>query len=214
MFRTACTRFTDAHTHIRVISRWYPPALRRRNTKSKRSRRNRSEYAAEVAGRSSIKSPRCDLEAFSSVVDAEITPVAKDFHARASFSPTIMNSMPLRKCVTVIVVVYLCGFVSCKYCTNGDMREFLSDFKQLEGCKILIGNLQVVLFDRATKQSFENISFPELEEVTGFLLFYQVPGLVNIGKMFPNLKIVRGMQVIHNYAFILYNLPDLEEVHF
>lgn len=74
------------------------------------------------------------------------------------------------------------------------------------------GYLQVVLFDRATVETFRNITFPELEEVTGYFLIYQVPGLLSLGKMFPNLKIVRGMEVISNYAFILFNLYDLQEV--
>lgn len=125
------------------------------------------------------------------------------------------NPTPLRTFyVAVLAIVYLCNSSSCKYCPSVDVRAVVSDFDNLKGCRIIVGNLQVVLFDRATPETFRNISFPELEEVTGYVVFFLVPGLKSIGAMFPNLKIIRGMEVLHNFAFIIYDLADLEEVGF
>lgn len=117
----------------------------------------------------------------------------------------------LAKCFCLLIA-YLMGFVCGKYCGNVDVRSNLTDFRRLEGCKVVAGFLQIVLFERATVGTFENISFPELEEITGYFLVFQVSGLLSIGKMFPNLKIVRGLEVINNHAFILYRVDDLEEV--
>ncbi|GJQ65342.1 putative tyrosine-protein kinase receptor [Trypoxylus dichotomus] len=104
------------------------------------------------------------------------------------------------------------GAVYAKFCSDIDLRGNVSHFEKLAGCKVVVGYLQIVLFDEATVDTFRGITYPELEEITGYFLIFQVPGLLSIGKLFPNLRIIRGMEVIMNYAFMLYNVTDLMEI--
>ncbi|KAL1110147.1 hypothetical protein AAG570_008224 [Ranatra chinensis] len=61
-------------------------------------------------------------------------------------------------------------------------------FAELKGCTIVEGFVHIVLIDNADFSDFENISFPELREITDYLLLYRVCGLHSIGKIFPNLS--------------------------
>lgn len=114
--------------------------------------------------------------------------------------------------VRYVLLTGLFAMASGEFCADVDVRGNVSHFKKLAGCKVVVGYLQIVLFDRANTETFQGISYPELEEITGYFLIFQVPGLLSIGKLFPNLKIIRGMEVIMNYAFMLYNVTDLTEV--
>ncbi|KAL4715778.1 hypothetical protein ACJJTC_006357 [Scirpophaga incertulas] len=78
--------------------------------------------------------------------------------------------------------------------------------RQLADCVVILGNLHVHLMD------YQNVTFPQLREVTGFVVFYRVNGLESIGQMFPNLSVIRGKQVLYNYALIIYDMPHLKEV--
>jgi insulin receptor len=49
-------------------------------------------------------------------------------------------------------------------------------------------------------------------EITGFLLVYRVFGLKSIGSLFPNLIVIRGHNLLTNYALIIYGNKDLQEV--
>src|SRR5699024_8375577 len=37
-------------------------------------------------------------------------------------------------------------------------------------------------------------------------------GLQSIGKLFPNLSVIRGRQLLHNYAFVVYEMFNLKEI--
>lgn len=83
---------------------------------------------------------------------------------------------------------------------------------QLTDCVVILGNLHILLLEQTHKEDFRNITFPKLREVTGFVVFYRVNGLESIGQLFPNLAVIRGKQVLYNYALIIYDMPDLKEV--
>nr|ATU31392.1 insulin receptor [Maruca vitrata] len=83
---------------------------------------------------------------------------------------------------------------------------------KLQGCRVIEGQLSIVLMEKATVASFENISFPELREVTDFIKIYRAKGIRNLGDIFPNLTVVRGMQLYKDYALVVYDSAHLESL--
>lgn len=67
----------------------------------------------------------------------------------------------------------------------------------------------ISLMDRYNESHYENWSFPLLTEITDFLLVYRVNGLKTLMKLFPNLRIIRGNQLIKDYALIVYEMMHL-----
>lgn len=125
------------------------------------------------------------------------------------YEMTMNSKFLLIRCA---IIASLFGTVYGRFCSDVDVRENVSHFEKLAGCKVVVGYLQIVLFDMATVDTFQGITYPELEEITGYFLIFQVPGLLSIGRLFPNLRVIRGMEVIMNYSFMLYNVTDLMEV--
>lgn len=74
------------------------------------------------------------------------------------------------------------------------------------------GFLQIVLIDHANETSFESLSFPELREITGYLLLYRVNGLKSLAKLFPNLSVIRGQDLFMSYAIAIYEMVHLQEL--
>lgn len=58
-------------------------------------------------------------------------------------------------------------------CQSVDIRNNVSNFYKLKGCRMVEGYVQILLFDNAKPSEFANISFPELKEITGYLLLYR-----------------------------------------
>jgi insulin receptor len=72
------------------------------------------------------------------------------------------------------------------------------------------GFVRVVLIDRANESEYDKFSFPELREITGYLLIYRVTGLTSLGRMFPNLTVIRGNSLFVDYALVVYEMFDLQ----
>ncbi|CAG4959491.1 unnamed protein product [Parnassius apollo] len=83
---------------------------------------------------------------------------------------------------------------------------------RLKNCTVVLGNLHVLLLEKTRREHFTNVSFPKLKEITGFLVVYRVRGLESLGQLFPNLARIRGAQLLYNYALIVYDMPNLEEI--
>lgn len=88
----------------------------------------------------------------------------------------------------------------------------MSHFKKLANCTIIEGHLRIVLIDNGIAADYENIQFPMLREVTDYVLFFRVMGLQSLAKMFPNLSVIRGRKLLHNYAFVIYEMLHLQEI--
>ena len=118
----------------------------------------------------------------------------------------------------LIFTFILCGVCvsHCRICHSIDIRNDIAGFEQkLRNCTVIAGFLQIVLLDGRlyTERDFQNLSFPELTEITEYLLLYRVYGLTSLGKLFPNLSVIRGATVFKNYAFIIHNMPAMREVN-
>ncbi|KOC66875.1 Insulin-like receptor [Habropoda laboriosa] len=97
-------------------------------------------------------------------------------------------------------------------CQSIDIRNSVTFFSRLKGCRVIEGYLQILLIDNAEPQEYANISFPELKEITGYLLFYRVKGLRSIGRLFPNLTVIRGHSLFINYALVVFEMMNLQEI--
>lgn len=68
----------------------------------------------------------------------------------------------------------------------------------------------IALVDKYNSSDYQNLTFPNLTEVTGFVIFYRVNGLTNIGKLFPNLRYIRGNELLNDYALVIYEMMHLK----
>lgn len=92
--------------------------------------------------------------------------------------------------VIVLVLVLHVTSISTKEqeCTSIDFRNspdygvYNKSIDALKNCTIVRGFLQVVLMDSTKEEEFNHMVFPLLKEVTGFVFFFRVRGLKNIGK--------------------------------
>ncbi|XP_059620313.1 insulin-like receptor isoform X2 [Phlebotomus argentipes] len=99
-------------------------------------------------------------------------------------------------------------------CQSMDIRNHPNQLERLKDCRVIEGFLQILLIDRVrgSDKAFENYTFPKLTEITNYLMLYRVNGLKTLRKLFPNLAVIRGNQLFVNYALIVYELMDIEEI--
>lgn len=90
----------------------------------------------------------------------------------------------------------------------------IDHMKQFKNCTIILGNVKMTLIDRVTQsQQWEQLSLPNLREITDNLVLYRVYGLESLGTIFPNLTVIRGFKLAFDYALILYENKNLTEVN-
>ncbi|KAK7866791.1 hypothetical protein R5R35_004211 [Gryllus longicercus] len=98
-------------------------------------------------------------------------------------------------------------------CQSVDIRNSVDAFeKRLRGCRVVEGFVQILLIDHADETHFANLSFPELREITGYLLLYRVNGLRTLSNLFPNLAVIRGYILFLNYALVAFEMMHLQEI--
>lgn len=66
--------------------------------------------------------------------------------------------------------------------------------------------------ENATETDFANLTFPNLTEVSSYLIVYRIHGLTSVGKLFPNLTIIGGDLLSLDYALIVTQNPQLKEI--
>ncbi|KAK8757577.1 hypothetical protein V5799_004791 [Amblyomma americanum] len=94
-------------------------------------------------------------------------------------------------------------------CGHIEVRNRVSSLvTQLGNCSVIEGSLMVML----TRDSWENVSFPHLTEITGFLFFYRTVGLQSLGRIFPNLAVIRGDELFRDYALVVFEVESLVEL--
>lgn len=95
-----------------------------------------------------------------------------------------------------------------------DIRNKPSELERLKNCRVIEGFLQILLIDRkvVSDKAYDNYTFPLLTEITSYLMLYRVNGLKTLRKLFPNLSVIRGNKLFINYAVIVYELMDIEEI--
>lgn len=66
--------------------------------------------------------------------------------------------------------------------------------------------------DELKIEDFSNYTFPELVEITGYLMLYRISGIKSLYDVFPNLAVIRGRDIFKDYSLIIYEIFDLEEI--
>lgn len=97
-------------------------------------------------------------------------------------------------------------------CQSVDVRNSVEGVWRLRGCAVVEGFVQIVLIDGADEASWEGVSFPELREVTDYLLLYRADGLRSLAALFPNLAVIRGNNLFFNYALVAFEMMHLHEL--
>jgi len=100
----------------------------------------------------------------------------------------------------------------CLVCPSVDVRNSVSEFTLLTNCTVIEGHLQILLMDYTVAKEFENLSFPNLREIADYLLLYRVYGLQTLSRLFPNLIAIRGQELFFNYALVVFEMPDIEDL--
>lgn len=86
------------------------------------------------------------------------------------------------------------------------------EFDQLKNCSVIEGFLHIIDIN-ALPSEFENLSFPLLTEVTWYVAIVHTRGLKSIGKLFPNLTVIRGQsQLMKGYSFIVFENHHLTDL--
>lgn len=85
-------------------------------------------------------------------------------------------------------------------------------FEKLADCEVVEGFVQILLFDNFNESSFANITFPQLTEITDYLLLFRVNGLKTLSHMFPNLAVIRGQNLFFNYALVIFEMMNLQDI--
>lgn len=101
-----------------------------------------------------------------------------------------------------------------KICSSLDIRNSIAELSQLEGCEVVEGFVMIVLIeeDKETGQGFVNKTYPQLREISGYLLLYRVYGLRSLKDLFPNLSVIRGQQLFFDFSLVVYELMALKEL--
>ncbi|XP_013134628.1 PREDICTED: insulin-like receptor [Papilio polytes] len=97
-------------------------------------------------------------------------------------------------------------------CPSLDIRNNADQMMKLRGCRVIEGHLSIVVIEHPSSNAYDNMSFPELREVTGYITIYRLMGVRNLGNLFPNLSVVRGMQLFKDYAIVVFDCQDLESL--
>lgn len=68
----------------------------------------------------------------------------------------------------------------------------------------------ISLVDKYNETDYDGLEFPLLTEITGFLLLYRVNGLKSLLQLFPNLRIIRGNDLINDYSLVVYEMMHMQ----
>ncbi|XP_050709944.1 uncharacterized protein LOC126994688 [Eriocheir sinensis] len=107
-----------------------------------------------------------------------------------------------------------CRFPANQTCPSMYLRN-LTHLEDLCACAKVSGCLHLSLIyvkDENEERYLQSLSFPHLLEITDYLFIYDVPRLSTLGKLFPNLSVIRGERVFYNYALVIRKMRDLQEV--
>lgn len=87
-----------------------------------------------------------------------------------------------------------------------------SDFNQLKDCRVIEGYLHIVNVS-ITDAEYKLLEFPLLTEITDYMIVLHTKGIKSLGKLFPNLSVIRGnYQMMKGYSFVVVENMHLEDI--
>jgi insulin receptor len=73
---------------------------------------------------------------------------------------------------------------------------------------VIEGSLQInTIFDSSSDPlDISTLSFPNLKEITGFLMLFSTQGLPTLNQLFPQLALIRGQELVEDYALLIFKM--------
>ena len=90
------------------------------------------------------------------------------------------------------------------------IKHNVDRIKNLKGCSIIEGHLIISGFEE--DQTMLNHTFPELREVTEYVIFYKAKNIARLNHFFPNLAVIRGNKLVADFALVIYQMDHMVEV--
>lgn len=86
--------------------------------------------------------------------------------------------------------------------------------RPMQECTVIEGNVQMslVIHGNSTQENYSSFRFPKVREITGYLMVFRVGGLKSLGSIFPELRVIRGLELVYDYALIIFRNSDLSEI--
>ena len=128
--------------------------------------------------------PRNTTNSRSSVISRENNNSSRSW-LLLCFSLTLLLSL----CVESSEATKICHSMN----IAGVKGDVMKKFENLTDCTIIEGHLIVASFQE--KDNF-TLTFPNLREVTEYVVFYEAQNIVKLDQMFPNLAVIRGNKLL------------------
>eukprot|EP00079_Xenopus_tropicalis_P012260 XP_002939040.2 PREDICTED: insulin receptor-related protein isoform X2 [Xenopus tropicalis] len=116
------------------------------------------------------------------------------------------------KGVLLILLVFNTNGDATHFCGSMDIRNDVSQFRKLENCTVIQGNLQILLMFSTKPEDFRGLRFERLTMITEYLLLFRVYGLESLRDLFPNLSIIRGTDLFFHYSLVIFEMPHLRDI--
>ncbi|VVC26405.1 Fibronectin type III,Growth factor receptor cysteine-rich domain,Protein kinase, ATP binding [Cinara cedri] len=99
-----------------------------------------------------------------------------------------------------------------KICPSITIMNSGERLASLHNCTVIEGHLQIILMDNSKPADFED-TYP-LREITEYMVVYRVTGLINLGRMFPNLSLIRGVHttMFPGRSLMIHDNADIREI--
>ncbi|KAK6042589.1 receptor L domain protein [Cooperia oncophora] len=79
-------------------------------------------------------------------------------------------------------------------------------------CSVLEGSMVLSLIQNSNVTEADFPTFQHLREITGSLLIFHVRKLSTLSRIFPNLRIIGGQNLIQHFSLIIYQNEDLIDI--
>lgn len=93
-------------------------------------------------------------------------------------------------------------------CNYVDILYDKKNFDQLKNCQVVLNGLKI----SNISENLNDLNFPDLWEITGYLIISNVQNLNSLQNLFPNLAVIRGEILIHGSAVMITNNSNLENI--
>ncbi|XP_068208063.1 insulin receptor-like isoform X2 [Palaemon carinicauda] len=95
--------------------------------------------------------------------------------------------------------------------TGFSWNESLAE--ELSKCRIIQGHLRLQLIEEETEEDIIKFhSFPNLVQVTEYVIIYRVAPLRSLESILPQLSVIRGQELFHGYALVVMGNTYLERL--
>lgn len=89
----------------------------------------------------------------------------------------------------------------------------VASLAELHNCTVIEGSLRLLwMLNNVKPENYSAVALPNLYEITDHLVLFRVNGLLKLGDLFPNLRVIRGNQVFYNFGLVIFELMDIESI--